>query len=399
MNAPLPTFTSSTSAPVPSAIFLLMIDEAISGIDSTVPVTSRRAYSFASAGARPEPAAQMTAPTSSSWASISALDRLARQPGMDSSLSSVPPVWPSPRPDSCGTATPQAATSGASGRVILSPTPPVECLSAVGRDSPEKSSRSPESIIAAVQRCSSAGARPRKNTAMASADICSSAITPRTYASISQSICSGSSVPPSRLAVMSSTTLYGSLIPASIPAAASGPATPVSRIDRARPNRWLEKDFSSRLGSIGDTRAFEAAAVRQVQGTRAGRYADRVRVARFVVAGGDPQYGVVELAEDGGQHPDTVAALTADPLAGPVQLTGERRELDSVRLLAPVIPRSKVVGVGRNFAAHAAELGNEVPETPLIFFKPNTSVIGPGEPIGYPPTTSELQLSRASSPW
>ena len=43
MNAPLPTLTSSTSAPVPSAIFLLMIDEAISGIASTVPVTSRSA--------------------------------------------------------------------------------------------------------------------------------------------------------------------------------------------------------------------------------------------------------------------------------------------------------------------------------------------------------------------
>jgi 2-keto-4-pentenoate hydratase/2-oxohepta-3-ene-1,7-dioic acid hydratase in catechol pathway len=108
------------------------------------------------------------------------------------------------------------------------------------------------------------------------------------------------------------------------------------------------------------------------------------------VAGADPQYGVVELAEDGGSHPETVATLTADPLAGPVQLTGERRDLDSVRLLAPVIPRSKVVGVGRNFAAHAAELGNEVPSTPLIFLKPNTSVIGPGEPIGYPPTTNEL---------
>ena len=43
MNAPEPTFTSSTSEPVPSAIFLLMIDEAISGMISTVPVTSRRA--------------------------------------------------------------------------------------------------------------------------------------------------------------------------------------------------------------------------------------------------------------------------------------------------------------------------------------------------------------------
>ena len=43
MKAPLPTLTSSTSAPVPSAIFLLMIEEAMSGIASTVPVTSRRA--------------------------------------------------------------------------------------------------------------------------------------------------------------------------------------------------------------------------------------------------------------------------------------------------------------------------------------------------------------------
>ncbi|HET9648258.1 MAG TPA: DUF2437 domain-containing protein, partial [Microlunatus sp.] len=61
-----------------------------------------------------------------------------------------------------------------------------------------------------------------------------------------------------------------------------------------------------------------------------------MRVARFSVSGSDPQFGLVELAEDGGKHPDTVAALTGDPLAGAVQLTGERRELDSVRLLAPV---------------------------------------------------------------
>lgn len=43
MNAPEPTFTSSTRVPVPSAIFLLMIEEAISGMASTVAVTSRRA--------------------------------------------------------------------------------------------------------------------------------------------------------------------------------------------------------------------------------------------------------------------------------------------------------------------------------------------------------------------
>jgi 2-keto-4-pentenoate hydratase/2-oxohepta-3-ene-1,7-dioic acid hydratase in catechol pathway len=114
-----------------------------------------------------------------------------------------------------------------------------------------------------------------------------------------------------------------------------------------------------------------------------------MRIARFA-AGGDPQFGVVELAEDGGAHPDTVSVLTGDPLTGPVQLTGERKELDAVRLLAPVIPRSKVVGVGRNYAAHAAELGNDVPTSPLVFLKPNTSVIGPGEPVMYPATTSDL---------
>ena len=116
-----------------------------------------------------------------------------------------------------------------------------------------------------------------------------------------------------------------------------------------------------------------------------------MRIARFA-AGRDPQYGVVELAEDGGSHPDTVSVLTGDPIAMSVQLTGERKELGSVRLLAPVIPRSKIVAVGRNYAAHAAEMGDEVPKTPLTFFKPNTSVIGPGEPIIYPGASREVSF-------
>jgi 2-keto-4-pentenoate hydratase/2-oxohepta-3-ene-1,7-dioic acid hydratase in catechol pathway len=114
-----------------------------------------------------------------------------------------------------------------------------------------------------------------------------------------------------------------------------------------------------------------------------------VRIARFA-AGGDPQYGVVELAEDDGRNPDTVSVLTGDPMAMAVKLTGERKELVDVRLLAPVIPRSKIVAVGRNYAAHAAEMGDELPKTPLTFFKPNTSVIGPGEPIIYPAASREV---------
>ena len=114
-----------------------------------------------------------------------------------------------------------------------------------------------------------------------------------------------------------------------------------------------------------------------------------MRIARFA-AGGEPQYGVVELAEDGGPNPETVSVLTGDPMAMSVKLTGERKELEGVRLLAPVIPRSKIVGVGRNYAAHTAEMGEEVPKTPLTFYKPNTSVIGPGEPIIYPAASREV---------
>jgi len=72
-----------------------------------------------------------------------------------------------------------AATKGASGKVILSPTPPVECLSAVGRSSADQFMRSPELIIAFVQREISRAFMPFNKIAMSRADICSSAITPR----------------------------------------------------------------------------------------------------------------------------------------------------------------------------------------------------------------------------
>ena len=60
--------------------------------------------------------------------------------------------------------------------------------------------------------------------------------------------------------------------------------------------------------------------------------------------------------------------------------TGEELALDDVRLLAPVLP-SKLVCVGKNYAAHAAEFGSDVPEEPLLFLKPSTAVIGPHDPI------------------
>lgn len=61
--------------------------------------------------------------------------------------------------------------------------------------------------------------------------------------------------------------------------------------------------------------------------------------------------------------------------------TGEEIALDDVRLLAPVLP-SKVVGIGLNYASHAAELGGrDLPAEPLAFLKPSTAVIGPDDPI------------------
>lgn len=115
-----------------------------------------------------------------------------------------------------------------------------------------------------------------------------------------------------------------------------------------------------------------------------------MRIARFIHQD-EPTYGVVEgdlpeVAADGTLDTSDlqIAVLDSDPFFTPAQSTGDRLAYDDVRLLAPIIPRSKVIGVGRNFADHAAELGNEVPVSPLTFFKPNTAVIGPGDPIRLP---------------
>jgi 2-keto-4-pentenoate hydratase/2-oxohepta-3-ene-1,7-dioic acid hydratase in catechol pathway len=111
-----------------------------------------------------------------------------------------------------------------------------------------------------------------------------------------------------------------------------------------------------------------------------------VRIARFTT-GEDPRYAVVEGEGDATE----LAVMTGDPLFQAVQLTGEKVALADARLLAPVIPRSKVVAVGKNYADHVAEMadvtglgGGEAPKEPLLFFKPNTSVIGPGDPIVRP---------------
>lgn len=108
-----------------------------------------------------------------------------------------------------------------------------------------------------------------------------------------------------------------------------------------------------------------------------------MRICRFTT-GDDPRFGLVDGAGE------KIAEISGDPLYTRIELTGETFLVDDVRLLAPVIPRSKVVAIGRNYADHAREMGNELPEEPMMFFIPNTSVCGPGDPVVVPSFASEI---------
>jgi 2-keto-4-pentenoate hydratase/2-oxohepta-3-ene-1,7-dioic acid hydratase in catechol pathway len=121
-----------------------------------------------------------------------------------------------------------------------------------------------------------------------------------------------------------------------------------------------------------------------------------MRIARFA-ADGEVRYGIVEdsgsgmpAADGHGTETLTIAEIDGHPF-GPgedVKLTGVRHQAADVRLLAPVLP-SKIVAAGKNYAEHARETGSEPPAEPLIFLKPSTAVVGPGDPIVRP-----LQLSK-----
>lgn len=108
-----------------------------------------------------------------------------------------------------------------------------------------------------------------------------------------------------------------------------------------------------------------------------------MRICRFTT-GDDPRFGLVDGAGE------KIAEISGDPLYMRIELTGETFRVDEVRLLAPVIPRSKVVAVGRNYADHAREMGSELPPEPMMFFIPNTSVCGPDDPVVIPGFATEI---------
>jgi 2-keto-4-pentenoate hydratase/2-oxohepta-3-ene-1,7-dioic acid hydratase in catechol pathway len=113
-----------------------------------------------------------------------------------------------------------------------------------------------------------------------------------------------------------------------------------------------------------------------------------VRIARFAHSSGF-SFGAVEGSPTAGPDAQTVAEIDGHPF-GDLRFTGQRWALADVRLLSPILP-SKVVCVGRNYADHAAELGNEVPKEPLLFLKPSTSLIGPNDAIRLPLQSNQVE--------
>ncbi|MEE1756992.1 fumarylacetoacetate hydrolase family protein [Streptomyces sp. SP18CS02] len=113
-----------------------------------------------------------------------------------------------------------------------------------------------------------------------------------------------------------------------------------------------------------------------------------MRIARFSIDG-NVAFGAVEGDSATGAEGGLVLNIIKGIPYTDFELSGTRVPLSKVRLLPPVLP-NKVVGIGRNYAEHAAELGNEVPDLPVAFFKPTTSVIGSGDAIEYPSFSDEL---------
>ncbi|MEI6362453.1 MAG: fumarylacetoacetate hydrolase family protein [Actinomycetes bacterium] len=86
---------------------------------------------------------------------------------------------------------------------------------------------------------------------------------------------------------------------------------------------------------------------------------------------------------------EAVVLLAGHPF-GELSPEGRVLPLTDVRLVAPVLP-SKIIAVGRNYADHAKELGNEVPVAPMVFLKPSTSIVGPDEPIALPWQSEQVE--------
>jgi len=106
-----------------------------------------------------------------------------------------------------------------------------------------------------------------------------------------------------------------------------------------------------------------------------------MRLVRFN-SEGSASFGVLEG--------DSIRQITGEPFSE-INYSGETFALADVKLLAPVEPK-KIVLVGLNFASHAAEMHQETPSEPLIFFKPSSAVIASGEEIVLPHQSTQVEI-------
>lgn len=106
-----------------------------------------------------------------------------------------------------------------------------------------------------------------------------------------------------------------------------------------------------------------------------------MRIAKFST-GDRIAWGLVDGPE--------LVVFRGHPIFQGYETTGERLALKDIQLLPPILPTSKIVCIGKNYADHAAEMGGEAPKEPLIFLKPTTSVIGPEEHIVIPAISNRV---------
>jgi 2-keto-4-pentenoate hydratase/2-oxohepta-3-ene-1,7-dioic acid hydratase in catechol pathway len=106
-----------------------------------------------------------------------------------------------------------------------------------------------------------------------------------------------------------------------------------------------------------------------------------MKIIRFKTEQYEPRYGWL--------FEDRIGEIDGDPFSAYRRLEPDLL-IDAVHLLPPVLP-GKIICVGRNYEAHAKEHGNEVGEIPILFFKPGSSLIGPGDAIILPPQSNQVQ--------
>ena len=107
-------------------------------------------------------------------------------------------------------------------------------------------------------------------------------------------------------------------------------------------------------------------------------------IARVALNDERTAFAIVEGVDSKGvPAADAEAVILKSHPFGELETTGERVPLTDVRLLPPLLP-TKIVGIGKNYADHAKEMGGEVPPEPIMFLKPTTALVGTGDAIRLP---------------